>query len=117
MRGIILREQQVCLIILREGWDRNEKGAPSDRGAPCILHCVYLWAGAAGAVAVGAVAVVDVGAVAVGADCSAGFGAGCFSHAATAKTMVTAAAAMITEIFFMSFHLPSSRDINNSAPP
>lgn len=78
-----------------------------------MRHCSYLWAGAAGAaVAVGADEVVDVGAVAVGADCSAGLGACGFSHAATAKTM--AIAAMITEIFFMSFHLLSFR-IHRSA--
>jgi hypothetical protein len=70
-----------------------------------VMNRHYLCAGAAGAVAVGAVA---VGAVAVGADCSAGFGACCFSHPVTAKTMATAATAMIAEIFFMSFHPLSS---------
>jgi hypothetical protein len=57
-------------------------------------------------VAVGA----DAAAVDVVADSTAGFGASCFWHPVTAKTVETAATAMITEIFFTILHLLSFRE-------
>jgi len=57
----------------------------------------------------------DAAGVDVVADSTAGFGASCFWHPATAKTVATAATAMITEIFFKMFHLLSFRERNRSA--
>jgi NAD(P)H-hydrate repair Nnr-like enzyme with NAD(P)H-hydrate epimerase domain len=58
---------------------------------------------------------VDVMTVDVVVDAIAGFGASCFWHPMTAKTVETAASAMITEIFFMILHLLSFREHNRNA--
>jgi hypothetical protein len=57
----------------------------------------------------------DAGDVDVVADSTAGFGASCFSHPITVKTVETATSAMITEIFFTDLHLLSFRERRSNA--
>lgn len=65
--------------------------------------------------AVGVVEVIGMVIVVVGADCSAGFGASCFWHPASANTVATIAKEMIARIFFMNCSPPFISRSNGNA--
>lgn len=73
----------------------------------------YLCSGAVAVVAV--VEVIGMVIVVVGADCSAGFGASCFWHPASANTVATIAIEMIARIFFMNCSPPFIPRSNGNA--
>jgi hypothetical protein len=73
----------------------------------------YLCSGAVAVV--GVVEVIGMVIVVVGADCSAGFGASCFWHPASANTVAAIAIEMIARIFFMNCSPPFIPESNGNA--